>query len=69
MARGGSRINFRVLQNFTKKKMYCNEMRHIKGILLSIILTKAASKSKRGYHGMTWVAQLSEQKAIFKNLL
>ena len=49
--------------------MYCNEMRHIKGILLSIILTKAASKSKRGYHGMTWVAQLSEQKAIFKNLL
>ena len=47
--RGGSRINFRVHQSFTKKKFYYNKVRQIKGTLLQIILTEASSK--REYHG------------------
>ena len=48
IAKCRSRINFRVLQNFTEK-IYYNKMRQIKGILLIIISTEAASK--RECHG------------------
>ena len=54
--RGGSRINFRVLQNFTKK-IVNNKVCQIKGILLQIILTEAAIMD---IMALAWVAKIIE---------
>ena len=64
--RGRSTINVRVLQNFIKN-IYNNKMRQVKGIYCRLFWSKLY---RDGYIiVLAWVAKISGERAIFKNVL
>ena len=65
-SRGGSRINFRVLQNFTKKSI---TIRCVKSRRFYCRLFWPKLHRIGDIMALAWVVKLSEQRAIFKNLL
>ena len=65
-SRGGSRINFRVQRNFTKKYITIRCVKS-KGFFCRLFWLKL--HRNRDIMVLAWVSKLSKQKAMFKKLL
>ena len=64
--RGRARINFRVLQNFTRKSITIKSIKS-KGFYCRLFWPKLHWNEDN--MALAWVAKLSKKRAIFKNLL